>query len=65
MPLGMKALLSMAAAIAAVVALVTLAGTLAHVLGGTVALVAMLLFTRVIMAFAAEPGRGRRAGGSH
>jgi hypothetical protein len=42
------------------VALATLAGTLAHVLGGIAVSVAVLTFTRAIMTLAAEPGGRRR-----
>jgi hypothetical protein len=51
----MKATLSMAVAIAAVVAIVWLASTLADVLGGIIVLAAMPSFTPAIMDLAAEP----------
>ncbi len=51
-----KAILSMAVTIAAVIAMASLASTLAVVLGGTVALLAILVFIRAMMDFAAEPG---------
>jgi hypothetical protein len=60
MLLVIKALLSMAVAIAAVVAVTSLTGTFADVLAGIVAVVATLLFTRAIMDFAAEPGEERQ-----
>jgi hypothetical protein len=56
MSLVIKAVLSLAVAIGGVVAMASLASTLADVLGGIVALVATLVFTRAIMDFAAEPG---------
>jgi hypothetical protein len=52
MPILFKASLAIAVAMAAVVAL----ATLADVLAGIVATVAILVFTRAIMDFAAEPG---------
>lgn len=58
-----KAILSMAVAIAAVVAMASLASTLAVVLGGTIALVAILVFFRAILGFAAEPSEGPRPSG--
>jgi hypothetical protein len=51
-----KTLVSMAVTIAAAVAMATVADTLTDVLGGIVVLAAILVFTRAIMAFAAEPG---------
>jgi hypothetical protein len=55
MSLLLKALLSMAVAVAAAVAMATLASALADVAGGVVVLCAILVFTRTIMDFAAEP----------
>jgi hypothetical protein len=55
-----RALLSLAVAIAAVVAMASLAGAIADVLAGIVALVAIVALTRAIMRFAAEPGEGPR-----
>jgi hypothetical protein len=60
MPFVLRALASIVVAIAAVVALATLAGTLAHVLGGIAVSVSVLTFTRAIMALAAEPGEQRQ-----
>jgi hypothetical protein len=45
----------MAVAVAAAVAMATLAGALVDVLGAIVVLFAVLVFTRTIMDFAAEP----------
>jgi L-lactate permease len=59
MSLVLKALLSMAVAIAAVVAMATPAGAFGDVLGGIVGLVAIVVFARAIMALAAEPGEER------
>jgi L-lactate permease len=59
----MKATLSMAVAVAAVVAMATRATTLTDIVGGIVVLVAILVFARAIMAFASEPseeGRGSK-----
>ncbi len=63
MPLVIQALLSIAIAIIAVVALVSLAGPLADVAAGIVVSVAVLVFTHAIMAVAAEPGEKRRRSG--
>jgi hypothetical protein len=52
----MKATVSIVIAVSAAVAMTSLASTLADVLGGIVVLVAILVFTRALMAFAAEPG---------
>ena len=63
MPPAIQAPLSIAVAIAAVVALALLASTLVDILGGVVVSVAILVFTHAIMAFAAEPGeRAQRPG---
>jgi hypothetical protein len=56
MSCGTKAVLSLTVAIAAVVAMGTLAGPLADLLAGFVALVAILVFARAIMQFVAEAG---------
>jgi hypothetical protein len=56
MSLGTMALLSMAVAIAAGVAMATLASAPADVVGGIVLLAAIAVFARTIMGFAAEPG---------
>jgi L-lactate permease len=56
MSLVVKATVSMTVAIAGVVSMAVLGGTLADVIGGIVVLIAMLLFTRAIMKLAAEPG---------
>jgi hypothetical protein len=64
MPFVLRALVSIVVAIAAVVALATLADTLAHVLGGIAVSVSVLTFTRALMAFAAEPGEQRRRSGT-
>jgi hypothetical protein len=58
-----KAIVSLATAIAAVVAVASLASTFAEVLGGIVVLVAMAVFARAIMAIAAEPGEERPRSG--
>jgi F0F1-type ATP synthase assembly protein I len=55
-----QALLSIAATIAAAVAMATLAGGLADVLGGVVVLMAIPVFARAIMTFAAEPAEKQR-----
>ena len=60
MPLVIKAILSMAVAVAAVVAMTLLAGTIAILIGGAVVLVAIVVFGRAIMAVAAEPGAKSR-----
>jgi hypothetical protein len=60
MPLVIKAILSMAVAVAAVVAMTLLAGTIAILIGGAVVLVAIVVFGRAIMAIAAEPGEKSR-----
>jgi preprotein translocase subunit SecY len=59
----MKAITSLAAAVAAVVAMASLAGTLADVLGGVALLAAILVLMRAIMDFAAEPAEGRQRSG--
>lgn len=51
-----RAVLSIAVAIAAVVALALSTGTTVDVVGGIAVFVATLVFTRAIMDFAAEPG---------
>jgi L-lactate permease len=56
MSVVIRAILSMTVAIAAVVAVATVASTLADVLGGIVALAAMLVFTRTIMDLASAAG---------
>jgi L-lactate permease len=56
MSFAIKAVLPIAVAIAAVVAMATLSGALPDLLAGLVALVAILVFARAIMDFAAEPG---------
>jgi hypothetical protein len=56
MSVVMRAILSMTVAVGAGVAVATVASTLADVLGGIVALAAMLVFTRTIMNLAAAPG---------
>jgi hypothetical protein len=57
-----KAMLSMAVAVAGVVAIATRATTLTDVIGGIVVLVAILVFARAIMNFASEPGEaGQRS----
>lgn len=56
MSIALKAILSTAVAVGAVVAMARLAGALADVLGGVAVLVAMLVFSRAVMDFAAEPG---------
>jgi uncharacterized membrane protein len=58
----MRAILSLAVTILAVVAIASIASTLADVLGGILALVAIVGFTRAIMDFAADPDEERRAG---
>jgi hypothetical protein len=63
MSFAMRAIPSMAAAVVAVVAMASLAATLADALGGIVLLAAILVFTRAIMDFAAEPDRGRHDSG--
>jgi len=55
MPLMIKAILSMAVAVAALVAMTLLAGTIAIIVAGAVVAVAVLVFGRAIMAVAAEP----------
>jgi hypothetical protein len=60
MPLVIKAILSMAVAVAAVVAMTLLSGTIAILIGGAVVLVAIVAFGRAIMAVAAEPGEKSR-----
>jgi hypothetical protein len=60
MPLVIKAILSMAVAVAAVVAMTLLSGTIAILIGGAVVLVAIVAFRRAIMAVAAEPGEKSR-----
>ena len=60
MPLVIKAIVSMAVAVAAVVAMASLGSTIAIGVGGAVVLVAILVFDRAIMAFAAEPGENSR-----
>jgi hypothetical protein len=63
MSLKVKALLSMALGVAAVAAIATLTTPVADILGGAVVLVAIVVFTRAIMTFAAEPGEGRQRSG--
>ena len=60
---AIQALISLAVAIVSVVMLALLAGPLVDVLGGIVLLVAILVFTQAIMAFAAEPGERRQRPG--
>ena len=60
MPLVINAILSMAVAVAAVVAMTLLSGTIAILIGGAVVLVAIVAFGRAIMAVAAEPGEKSR-----
>jgi F0F1-type ATP synthase assembly protein I len=61
-----KATLSMAVAVAAVVAIATRATTLTDVIGGIAVLVAIVVFARSIMAFASEPGEeGQRSNRPH
>jgi hypothetical protein len=60
MPSALKALLAIGVAIGAAVLTLTLVSTTVDVLAGIVALVAILVFTRAIMAFAAEPDGGRQ-----
>lgn len=55
MSLGLRAILSLAVAIGAVVMMAFLADTLTAVLGGTVVFAALLVFIRTIMEFAGEP----------
>ena len=50
-----KAILSMAVAVAALVAMTLLAGTIAIIVAGAVVAVAVLVFGRAIMSVAAEP----------
>jgi F0F1-type ATP synthase assembly protein I len=57
-----KAMLSMAVAVAAVMTIATRATTLTDVGGGIAVLVAILVFARSIMTFASEPGEeGQRS----
>jgi hypothetical protein len=60
---AIQALLALTTMIAAALAMATLAGAVPAVLGGIVVLVAILVFTRAIMAFAAEPGEAPRRSG--
>jgi hypothetical protein len=63
MPPATQALLSLVVAVAVVVTLALVVSTLADTLGGIVVLVAVLVFTHAIMAFAAEPAeRTQRRG---
>lgn len=57
--LMVRAILSLAVAIGAVVAMASLAGTLTDVVGGFVALAALLVFIHTIMELAGEPGERR------
>jgi hypothetical protein len=57
-----RALLSSAVALAGGVAMATIPGALVDVPAGIVVLVAIVVFMRAIMAFAAEPGEeGQRS----
>jgi hypothetical protein len=56
MSVVIRAVLSVTVAVAAVVAVARLAGTVAELTGGIVAFVAMLVFSRSIMELAAAPG---------
>jgi hypothetical protein len=58
-----RAVLSIAVAIAAVVALALSTGTTVDVVGGIAVSVATLVFARAIMDFAAEPGEKRQPRG--
>lgn len=60
MPLVIKAILSMAVAVAAVVAMPLLGATIAIIVGGAVVAFAIVVFGRAIMAVAAEPGEKSR-----
>jgi F0F1-type ATP synthase assembly protein I len=63
MSLKVKALLSMAFGIAAAAVIATLTTAVADVVGGAAVLVAIVVFTRAIMSFAAEPGEARQRSG--
>jgi hypothetical protein len=63
MSLKGKALLSMAFGIAAAAAIATLTTTVADIVGGIAVLVAIVVLTRAIMTFAAEPGEAQQRPG--
>jgi F0F1-type ATP synthase assembly protein I len=63
MSLKVKALVSMALGIAAAAAIATLTTAVADIVGGAAVLVAIVVFTRAIMTFAAEPGEARQRSG--
>ncbi len=61
--LAVRATVSIAIVIAALVAMIWLAVALADVVGGIVVLVGLLVFFRAILNFAAEPGEEPRRSG--
>jgi uncharacterized membrane protein len=61
--LNVKALLSLAFGIAAAAAIATLSTAVADIVGGVAVIVAIVVFTRAIMTFAAEPGEARQRSG--
>jgi hypothetical protein len=66
MSLKVKALLSMAFGIAATAASATLTTPVADIVGGAAVVIGLVVFTRAIMTFAAEPGEARqRSGRAH
>jgi energy-coupling factor transporter transmembrane protein EcfT len=63
MSLKGKALLSMAFGIAAAAAIATLTTTVADIVRGVAGLVTIVVLTRAVMTFAAEPGEARKRSG--
>jgi hypothetical protein len=61
--LNVKALLSVAFGIAAAAAIATLTSVVADIVGGVAVLFAIVVFTRAVMTFAAEPGEARQRSG--